>query len=88
MERFTQVAPQIKATELENTVADKHQKEEQKEAQTKLEKDPKFFIKQNMRVVKKIDKQYRTAKLHQDIEEDLLQQKAAVKRGVLPNYLV
>lgn len=41
-----------------------------------------------MRVVKKIDKQYRTAKLKQDIEEDVQKQKAALKRGILPNYLV
>lgn len=58
MEKFTQVDPQIQAKKLENTVADKHQKEEQVQAKKRLEKDPKFYVKRNMRDVKIIDKKF------------------------------
>ena len=71
MEKFTQVDAQIKAQELENTVADKHQREEQVLAKKRLEKDPKFYIKRNMRDVKIIDKKFQTQKLQEEIEEDL-----------------
>lgn len=88
MEKFTQVDPQIKAKELENTVADKHQKEEQVLARQRLEKDPKFYIKRNMRDVKIVDKKFQTQKLQEEIDEDLKQQRLALKQGHLPNYLV
>lgn len=71
MEKFTQVDPQIKAKELENTVADKYQKEEQYVAKKRMEKDPKFYIKRNMRDVKIIDKKFQTQKLTEEIENDL-----------------
>lgn len=88
MEKFTQIDPQIKAKELENTVADQHQREEQALAKKRLEKDPKFYIKRNMRDVKIIDKKFQTQKLQEEIEEDLKRQRSGLKTGVLPNYLV
>ena len=57
MEKFSNVEPKIKAEELENKVADHYQKEEQKTLAQKLEKDPKYYIKRNMRGVYKINKE-------------------------------
>ena len=88
MEKFTQVDAQIKAQELENTVADKHQREEQVLAKKRLEKDPKFYIKRNMRDVKIIDKKFQTQKLQEEIEEDLKKQRKTLRTGTMPNYLI
>ena len=52
MEKFTKVDPVIKAIELENRVADLHQREEKKVLK---EQDPKYFIKRNMKSVLKVN---------------------------------
>ena len=57
MEKFKNIEPQIKAKELENRVADQFQREEQKQTKDKLESDPKYFIKRNMRDVYKINRE-------------------------------
>ena len=54
----------------------------------KIEKDPKLYIKRNMREVKVIDKKYQTQKLTEEIDEDIKKKKAELKKGHLPNYLV
>lgn len=41
-----------------------------------------------MNEVRKIDKNFQTLKLQEEIEFDLNKQKAVIKRGHLPNYLV
>ena len=58
MDRFTQVEPVIKAADQMSTVADKHKKAEAKAAKAR-NKDPKYYIKKNMRGVFAIDKQRR-----------------------------
>ena len=50
MEKFKNVEPKIKASELENTMADKCIREERATV-----KDPKLYIKRNIQTVKRID---------------------------------
>jgi hypothetical protein len=57
MEKFKNVEPCIKAVDLENRVADQHQKDEKITIKKKLEEDPKYFIKRNMKSVFKINDQ-------------------------------
>ena len=55
MDRFTQVEPVIKAADQTSTVADQHQKAEAKAAKVR-NKDPKYYIKKNMKGVLDINK--------------------------------
>jgi|TARA_B110001450_G_scaffold231669_1_gene233724 hypothetical protein len=55
MKRFQNVEPCIKAKELENRIADQHQREEKKVIDDKLAQDPKYYIKRNMKTVMKIN---------------------------------
>lgn len=57
MEKFKNVEPCIKAVQLENRVADQHQRDERFKIQKKLEEDPKYFIKRNMKTVYKINEE-------------------------------
>ena len=57
MEKFKNVEPCIKAANLENRVADQHQKDEKTSIKKKLEEDPKYFIRRNMKSVYKINDQ-------------------------------
>jgi hypothetical protein len=57
MKRFQDVEPCIKAKELENRVADKHQREEKKVVEQKLAEDPKYYIKRNMKTIMRINDQ-------------------------------
>ena len=88
MGRFTNIEPQIKAAELENTVADQHQKAEARQSRDKLAKDPKFYIKRNMRGVNQIEKQRQALQSQIDRERRIQSAKEGVTRGVLPAYLV
>ena len=57
MEKFKNVEPCIKAVQLENRVADQHQRDERIKIQKKLEEDPKYFKKRNMKTVYKINEE-------------------------------
>ena len=88
MEKFKNVEPIIKAAELENRVADVHQRDERTKLKQQLQKDPKYFIKRNMKQVFKINDEVQKS-LSQE-EQDKLAAKAKVESryGIMPTYLV
>ena len=85
MEKFTKVDPVIKAVELENRVADLHQREEKKVLK---EQDPTYFIKRNMKSVLKVNNEVQNSNSKEEYEKKVAKDKIDSRYGVLPTYLV
>ena len=88
MEKFKNIDPQIRVEHLENTAADKFQKEEQNDHKRKLMEDPKFYIKRNMKSLKHINKEFKSIVERQLLEDKIKKEKDELSRGILPKYLV